>query len=70
MKGVWSDDTKRPRGSRHANAKLTEEQVAMVRELVRKGRSCRSVAGRLGVNKSTIQRAVRFESWRHVTSEE
>lgn len=70
MKGVWSDDTKRPRGSQHANAKMTEEQVAMVRELVRNGRSCRSLAARLGLNKSTIQRAVRCDSWRHVTSEE
>jgi transposase len=66
MKGVWTDDTKRPRGSAHANAKLNEERVVLVRNLVRSGRSCRSVAARLGVNKSTIQRAVNFESWRHV----
>ncbi len=66
MKGVWRDDTKRPRGSQHANAKLNEERVRLIRDLVRGGRSCRSVAARLGVNKSTIQRAVRFDSWRHV----
>lgn len=66
MKGVWADNTKRPRGSQHANAKLTEAQVVMIRELVRQGRSCRSVAARIGVHKSTVQRAVRFDSWRHV----
>ena len=68
MKGVWRDDSTRPRGSRHANAKLTEEQVVIVRKLVREGRSRRSIAARIGVHKSTVERAVNYETWSHVGS--
>lgn len=54
------------RGSRNGAARLTEADVAEIRQRVLGGESRGSLARAFGVARMTISRAVSGESWRHV----
>ena len=47
-------------------AKMTEDMVLLAKELYKKGISQSEIGRRMGLNSSTISRAVRGESWGHV----
>ena len=53
-------------GSRHGQAKLTEETVRLAREAVAAGATVLSQAQRYGVSRPTMHRAVKGGGWRHV----
>jgi len=55
-----------PAGSKHPNAKLTEEIVVTIRSLVADGIPRKDVAKQFGFSKATIQHVVSGRSWRHV----
>lgn len=55
------------RGSQHAAAKLTEEQVARMRVLMAAGKSVSSVARKFRVSASTASHIRLGLDWRHVT---
>ena len=50
-------------GEDNVKAKLSREQVEVVRDLLSKGHSCNSIAKSLGVVHSTISRIKRGEGW-------
>lgn len=55
----------RPRGEKGTKAKLTNEDVAMIRSIMPKTRTDRTeLAGRLGVSWYTIGEIVRGETWK------
>lgn len=55
------------RGERHANAKLTNNLVLVIRGMFRDGRkSQREIAAICGVAKCTISRIAQHQTWRHV----
>lgn len=54
------------RGSRQGHAKLTEAQVAEIRELLTQGVKQRDIAARFGVTQSNISK-IKNHQWRHVT---
>lgn len=54
------------RGIERYNAKLTDETVRWARTEWSNGRSAPVIARELGVNASTLKKAVRRESWKHV----
>lgn len=55
-----------PRGVDNGHAKLTEALVREIVSAVARGESQVAVARRLGVEKSTVGKIVRGESWKHV----
>jgi DNA invertase Pin-like site-specific DNA recombinase len=50
-------------GEKNFKAKLSAEQVAQIRLLLRSGQSCNSIAKLLGVVHSTISRIKRGDGW-------
>lgn len=55
------------RGEQHANAKLTNRLVLVIRGMFREGRkNQREIAELFGVAKGTISRIARNQTWRHV----
>lgn len=54
------------RGERNVNAKLTEADVRRLRERHGAGVPCYVIAAEEGLDKSTVQRLVRRETWKHV----
>ena len=59
----------RPRGSRHAFAKLTERQVSYVRQQLATGRTQQSLATEFGVRQQTISWIKTGKRWTHVQGE-
>ena len=55
-----------PLGSRHGNAKLTEEKVKLARHLVASGHKLKDVAALIGCSKSNIHFIVKGTTWAHV----
>lgn len=53
-------------GSRHKNAKLTEDAVREIRRLHGNGCSFKELGARYGVTPGVIARAARRKGWRHV----
>jgi hypothetical protein len=53
-------------GEAHGRAKLTERMVLQARQLAAGGASHGSIASTLGVHRSTVSRALKQTSWRHV----
>lgn len=60
---------RRPRGSGHYLAKLSEHMVIEARRLFREGVNCADLSSRYGIDDSTVRRALTGEGWNHVTSE-
>ena len=54
------------KGSLNAAAKLTEEKVAEMRRLRRRGHSLKQLARRFRVSEAAVSRAVRRITFRHV----
>ncbi len=54
------------KGSRHGHAKLNEEQVSQIRQLVASGRLQKHVARMFQVSKQTICKIVKRQKWQHV----
>lgn len=54
-----------PRGERHANAKLTEADVRLIRAAAAV-ETPRVMARRFGVSKAAVQHVVNGKTWRHV----
>lgn len=59
-------DGNAPVGTRNGRAKLTERKVRNARRAVRRGRSIRAEARRLGVDHKTLSAAVKGRTWSHV----
>lgn len=57
---------RRPRGSAHPDAKLTEEHVREIRSQLGVGVSLQALATLYGVTKSTIHHIAKGKTWRHV----
>ena len=55
-----------PRGERHVNAKLKEDDVRAIRAASAAGRSLRSIAREYGVDRRGIQAITRRLKWKHV----
>lgn len=55
-------------GERKANAKLSNTIVIYVREQFLRGAAIRQLARDAGVSQQTMQRVVRGQTWKHVTS--
>lgn len=53
-------------GEANPAAKLSDEKIATMQRLIREGKSQRQIARILQVNQSTICRAARGETWKHV----
>ena len=43
-------------GTKNPNSKLTEEDLALIRRLLKVGEPCREIANTFGVHKTTIER--------------
>lgn len=54
------------KGETHGHAKLTEEQVRIIRQRERDGESQYALAREFGVSQSVIYRTCRRLTWRHV----
>jgi hypothetical protein len=57
---------RQPMGSRNGHAKLTERQVAEIRNRAARGELQRTLASEYGVSKPTISRIVNGGGWAHV----
>lgn len=57
---------KPPVGEKNVNAKLTAEGVLLIRKLSAAGELGYVIAGKLGVNKTTVSRVLLGKTWRHV----
>ncbi|HEY5420151.1 MAG TPA: helix-turn-helix domain-containing protein [Marmoricola sp.] len=55
------------RGERQGLSRLTAEQVQAIRGVRARGATFTSIAQRLGVARSTVARAIKGETWAHVT---
>lgn len=53
----------RPRGARHGNAKLTEQDI---REIRSRGGLQREIAAEFGISQRTVSQIRRLEVWKHV----
>jgi hypothetical protein len=53
-------------GERHANAKLTEEDVLSIRRRARLGEAFGTIAAEFGVSRTNVRYIVRREAWREV----
>jgi hypothetical protein len=56
----------RPRGSRHAGAKFTEQQVVYVRQQLTTGRTQQSLADEFGVRQQAISWLKSGKTWTHI----
>jgi FixJ family two-component response regulator len=56
-----------PHGERNANAKLTADQVRMIRQRVIAGDTTKVIAAELHIHYTLINKIMRGESWRHVS---
>lgn len=54
------------RGSRQPQAKLNEERVFRIRQMLKDGAARKSVAQQFKVSETTIDRIARGETWTHV----
>lgn len=54
-------------GSQNGSAKLSEEDVIKIKELINEGHSCYSIGKEFGVTGTTIKRIKNGDSWKHVT---
>jgi hypothetical protein len=67
MKRFYSEHPERVRrGEANGCAKLTDQQVREMRQLVATGASYTECMGRFGVSRMTVSRTVRYLTWRHV----
>lgn len=57
----------RPRGERHGNAKLTAEDVRLLRALRADGATLAELGRRFGVSEKTCSEIALRRAWRHVT---
>lgn len=55
------------KGTNLASSKLNEQKVKEIRELYKKGESCRKIAPKYNVSKTTIADVVNNRYWTHVT---
>lgn len=55
-----------PLGTRHGNAKLTEDAVRAIRRLGAEGHTQRAIGARFGVGQTVISSIIRGETWAHV----
>lgn len=55
-----------PKGSKHFKAKLTEEQVLLIRKRIDQGETAASVSKNLKIARSTIYNIKAKNTWRHV----
>jgi hypothetical protein len=55
-----------PAGSRNVAARLTEDQVRVLRELAARGRGREELAQEYGISKDTVSRIIRRKLWAHV----
>jgi hypothetical protein len=55
-----------PRGESHSGAKLTEDQVRRIRELIKTGVFQRVVAEEFGISQGTVGCIARRKRWKHV----
>lgn len=53
-------------GEANGWAKLSVDDVLAIRRLAGEGRSQRSIAREFTINKATVARVLRGETWRHV----
>lgn len=53
-------------GQDHANSKVTDSDVLEIRRLHSEGNTCKSIAPNFGLHKTTVQRIVNKETWRHM----
>jgi hypothetical protein len=53
-------------GELHHQAKLTSGQVRSIRQLGRRGLTHETIAGRFGVERSTVSLIIRRRKWRHI----
>jgi predicted DNA-binding protein (UPF0251 family) len=54
------------RGERHPRAKLTEDDVRLIRALGAEGMTQRGLAAKFEVSKHAIEAILTRQSWRHV----
>ena len=54
------------RGEHHRSAKLTADQVRLIRELVAAGRMQKDIAADFGVRPNTVSQIVGRQNWRHI----
>jgi hypothetical protein len=59
---------RRPQGSGHYAAKLTDEEVGVIRRGLAAGAQVNLVARRFGVHRRTIQKIARGQTWSHVAA--
>ena len=60
------DDEFTPRGSRHGNAKLTEEDIPRIFAMRGEGRILREIAGEFGISIGTLSAVLDGKTWKHV----
>lgn len=65
-KGRGKRLAKGKQGSAHHKAKLTEDDIRVIRDLITDGMTQRRIARQFGVSQSTISSIFRGELWRHV----
>lgn len=53
-------------GSAQPNARITESQAAIVKQMLSSGQGVRDIVDETGISKSTVCKIRRGESWRHV----
>ncbi len=58
------------RGSRHFNAKLTEDDVRLMRRLKQDGWSLGRLTRLFGISKTTVAQIVKGKFWKHVPDAE
>lgn len=58
--------TNPPRGSKHHNSILTEDDVINIRSLKILGYTCKELSRKLGLKQRTIRAVVNRENWKHI----
>jgi predicted DNA-binding protein YlxM (UPF0122 family) len=61
-----SDDDRRPFGQDHPRARLTDDDVRLIRVLHADGMSFRVLAEKFEVSKRSIESVITGQTWRHV----
>jgi hypothetical protein len=61
-----SDNSKMPKGSKHAMSKLTESDIPKIRQLLSMGISQKKIAEQFGVSELTIRHIKYNRNWSHV----
>jgi len=56
----------RARGERHGQAKLTADDIRVIRDLASAGHSQREIARKFGVSQRTAARAILRMAWKHI----